>query len=393
MSVLDRCGLRFNPFDSVASGPPVAGPTLAPVGVGQGLRERLDAQGDTPGVKLTVIVGEYGAGKTYCLRWLEKEVFPELNVRAFYFQDPGVQFYDLADSWLRMIGRKNLAKMLWELIHAKAPGRQEDLFLSGYQAYARKVRTMSDARDLARPLVDLFVDSGVTGDEEIARCLARIVVETPLKPNFEYRDFIPRSTGALVAERREPQYFEALIKALSVGEESRGVAFLLDEFEEIGLNDKTRLRTARHYVMTLKRLIDLAGLRVPGLWVLLAMTPEAYRQTEIHVPGFTDRMASPGARIKLEAQTREQAKQLMRARLQSARAETQVVLGDDLFPFPCDIASFDERVVSSPRRLVQTCSVAISEARADTAVPFEASYLDAIVGRLYPEGVLEQDSA
>ncbi len=381
MSVLDRCGLRINPFDPVASGPPVDGPPLAPLSVEQPLRDRIAAQRDTRGAKLTVIVGEYGSGKTYCLRWLEDEVFPGLNVRPFYFQDPGVRFYDLADSWLRMIGRKNLAKTLWELIHTKAPGREPDLFLSGYEAYVRKVRTMADAKRLAPPLIELFVDSGVTDDEEIAHCLARIVVETPLKPNFEYRDFVVRSPGAVVAERQEPRYFEALLKALSAGSESRGVAFLLDEFEEIGLNDRTRRRTARHYVTTLKRLIDLTRHDSPELWVVLAMTPEAFRQTETDVPGFTDRMASPGAHITLGAQTREQAEKLLKDRLAWVREQPR----DDLFPFPTDLECFGERVLSSPRRLVQTCSVAIGEAEADIGLPFDASYIETIVDRLYPE--------
>lgn len=392
MSVLDRFGLRFNPFEPVASGPPLSGPLVAPASVEQQLRARLDAQSITAGAKLTVIEGEYGSGKTYCLRWLEKDVFPALNIHPFYFQDPGVQFYDLADSWLRTIGRKNLAKTLWEIIHTKAPGQQDDLFLSGYQAYARKVRTMADARRLALPLIDAFIESGVTQDEEIAHCLARIVVETPLKPNFEYRDFIPRGSGTLVAERQEPRYFEALLNALSKGSELRGVAFLLDEFEEIGLNDRTRRGTARHYVLTLKRLIDLAGSDSPELWVVLAMTPEAFRQTATDVPGFTDRMASAGAHITIEAQTREQAEQLIGTRLQSARTETQTDV-EEVFPFPSDIGLFGENVLSSPRRLVQTCSIAISEASMTTPVPFEMAYLEAIVERLNPEDTGEQASS
>ena len=152
-------------------------------------------------------------------------------------------------------------------------------------------------------MADLFNQTGVTDDEEIAHCLARIVAETPLKPNFEYRDFIPRGTGTLVAERHEPRYFEALLKVLSTGSETRGVAFLLDEFEEIGLNDTTRRRTAHHYVVTLKRLIDLTTHGLPELWVVIAMTPEAYRQTAIDVPAFSERMASAGAHITLREQT------------------------------------------------------------------------------------------
>ena len=392
MSALDRFELSFNPFDPVASGPPVSGPLLAPLSVEQQLRDRLDAQSVTAGAKLTVIEGEYGSGKTYCLRWLHEQVFPGLQVRPFYFQDPGVQFYDLADSWFRMIGRKNLAKMLWELVHTKAPDHNRDLFVSGYEAYARQARSKADVKRLAHPLIESFVKSGITDDDEIAGCFAQIVVGTYLKPNFEYRDFVVRGSDPLVPERQEPQYFDALLKALSVGSESRGIAFLLDEFEEIGLNDRSRRRTARHYVTTLKRLIDLTQHHSPGFWVVLAMTPEAFRQTEIDVPGFTDRMASSGAHITLQAQSHEQADQLMRARLRSARVDGHPDLPHELFPFSRDLGCFGERVLSNPRRLIQTCSVAISEARVDTVVPFEASYLEAIVERLHPEQPLGQES-
>ena len=248
MGVLEEhLKLSINPFDPAASGPPLAGSLLPPGPAGDQLLERMRALRATAGPKLTVIVGEYGAGKTCCLRWLERSVLPDLGVRPYYFQDPGVQFYDLADSWLRMIGRKNLAKTLWELARTQVSGYRGDLFGSGYQGYAARVRTTRDAQPLLEPLSDAFRHGGITDDEEIAKCLAQIVVETPIKPHFEYRDFVPRSPRTLVAERREPSYFRALLSALSAASDSHGFAFLLDEFEEIGLHDKTRGRATRHY--------------------------------------------------------------------------------------------------------------------------------------------------
>ena len=65
----------------------------------------------------------------------------------------------------------------------------------------------------------------------------------------------------------------------------------------------------------------------------------------------------------------------------------------DLFPFPNDIGGLGERVLSSPRRLVQTCSLAISEAGENTAVPFEDSYLEEIIQRLNPEETPGQESS
>ena len=49
MSVLDGFGLRFNPFDPIASGPPVSGPLVLSASVEHDLRARLAAQRDTAG--------------------------------------------------------------------------------------------------------------------------------------------------------------------------------------------------------------------------------------------------------------------------------------------------------------------------------------------------------
>ena len=117
------------------------------------------------------------------------------------------------------------------------------------------------------------------------------------------------------------------------------------------------------------------------------MTPEAFRQTKAIAPAFTARLGGDQPHISLEGQTPEQASEVIAARLASAR------LGDAsaLFPF-CDMADFSESVLSSPRRLVQSCSVAISEATLATEVPFTSSYLHLIEERLYPRDEPQQES-
>ena len=379
MEVLDpRLKLRFNPFDPAGSGPPVSGPVVPPGPVEQELRERLAHQSATAGTHLTVIVGEYGAGKTCCLRWLEQTLLPELRVQPYYFQDPGVQFYDLANSWLRMIGRKNFAKTLWELVRTRVRGYQPGLFEKSYLDYAGKVRTTRDAQRLAQPVQDALRECGITEDEEIAKCLAQIVTETPIKPYFEYRDFIPRNPKGVTAERQEPQYFKALLRALSHSIKPEAFAFLLDEFEEIGLHDKTRRRTAAHYLTTLKRLVDLAQADETQLWVVLTMTPEAYRQTKSLAPALADRLGGERPHVHLGGQTNEQGQALVSARLEAAQSSPD----GTLFPFG-DITDFSQSVLSSPRRLVQTCSVAISRVTSATEVPFTSSYLHEIETQLY----------
>ena len=379
MEVLDpRLRLRFNPFDPAASGPPVSGPVVPPGPVEQVLRERLTHQSVTAGTHLTVIVGEYGAGKTCCLRWLEQSLLPELRVQPYYFQDPGVQFYDLADSWLRMIGRKNLAKTIWELVHTRVRDYQPGLFGESYLDYAGKVRTTRDAQRLTGRVQDALRECDITRDEEIAKCLAQIVTETPIKPYFEYRDFIASNRKGVVAERQEPEYFKALLRALSHATKAHAFAFLLDEFEEIGLQDKTRRRTAAHYLTTLKRLVDLAQPDDTQLRVVLTMTPEAYRQTKTLAPALADRLGGERPHVHLAGQTNDQAHSLVSARLEAAQSSPD----GSLFPFG-DIADFSPSVLSSPRRLVQTCSVAISRVTSATEIPFTSSYLHEVETQLY----------
>ena len=79
------------------------------------MKNLLDAQQTGQGVKAIVVVGEYGTGKTCLLQWLHREVLPSRQIKSFYFDNPGVQFYDLANMLLRTIGRKEFAKFIWEL--------------------------------------------------------------------------------------------------------------------------------------------------------------------------------------------------------------------------------------------------------------------------------------
>ena len=382
-----RLNLQVNPFEPAGAGAPSVGEIVPPGDVAEKLRRRLGQQRQTLGSQVTVIVGEYGSGKTCCLRWIERSLLPEMNVQSFYFQDPGVQFYDLADSWLRNIGRKNLAKTLWELCRGKVEGYQGDMFESGYQAYAARVRTPRDAQPLIRRLQEAFRATGVTEDEEIAKCLAQMVAETPIQPHFEYRDFIPRGRHTLVPERHEPSYFQALIYALWKATQPTAIAFLIDEFEEIGLHDTTRKRTAQHYLTTLKRLVDLASTGPAPFWVVLTMTPEAYRQTQQIATGLADRMGET-PHIELTGQTEEQAERMMLERLAQARPDES----DSLFPFRA-VQDFSSFVVSSPRRLVQTCSLAISSADSKTEIPFTESYVRTIQDRLYPKAESARGSA
>lgn len=372
--VLRKLGLESNPFEPSASGAPLAGEPSFPKDLLDRALALLDAHQTGHGTKAIALVGEYGTGKTCLLQWLHQKVFPGRQIKSFYFDNPGVQFYDLANMLLRTIGRKDFAKFIWELADAHVTGPyQRALFQDGFEEYlAAAFRTRGRQPDMAGPLQDAIREAGVTPDEQIAHCLARIVTDLVKKPYFEYRDFIPRLHGSIVAEGEEAPYFRAILKTISQGTGAKAIAFLIDEFEEIGLQKRLAKRATHDYLATLKRLINLSQNQEVDFWIVLSMTPDAYVTTSELEPSTMARITDQ--RLDMEPLSRDDATALMRSRLAAARPKEMDPSAGPLFPFPGKMA-FRPSTYSNPRRLVKACFRAIGQADADTLLPFSESYL------------------
>lgn len=379
-SMLHKLGLEFNPFEPSAAGPPLKGPLSPPTALAEQTRAILDAHQTGGGTKALIVTGEYGTGKTCLLRWLHTDVLPDRRIKSFYFDNPGVQFYDLANALLRTIGRKDFAKFIWELAGPSVSAPYNlDLFQSGFEAYVT-AQSKRLQPDLTQPLQDAIRAAGITADEEIAHCLARIVTDAVRKPYFEYRDFVPRQQGSLVPEAEEAPYFRAILKTISKGTNAQAVAFLIDEFEEIGLQKRLTRRASHDYLATLKRLINLSESPDLEFLIVLSMTPDSYQTTVEMDPALAARFAN---RISIDPLSRQHAAALIRARLSAARSASANRANTSLSPFPDDIG-FRPATYSNPRRLVKTCFYAISDATDATPVPFPDSYLQGIEEKYYP---------
>ena len=134
--MLSKLDLAFNPFEPAASGPPVGIAISPPDPVAERLRNLVETSHHAPGPKVFVILGDYGTGKTCLLRWLHDRLLPDQRIKPFYFDNPGVHFYDLANMLLRTIGRKDFAKFIWEFAgpHLSKP-YQRNLFRQGFEEY------------------------------------------------------------------------------------------------------------------------------------------------------------------------------------------------------------------------------------------------------------------
>jgi type II secretory pathway predicted ATPase ExeA len=329
---LERLGLRFNPFEPAASGAPLGEGLWLPPDWSNRLQELLHLLIQGRGTKAIAIAGEYGSGKTYVLQWLYRQELPKRQIRPFYFDNPGVQFYDLANALLRQIGRKNFAKCLWELAAPHVSGYQRSLFARGFEEYLIGQRTSRRQQEIPADLQSAILKAGVTSDEEIAYRLARIIAETPTKPYFEYRDFVAGKRDSLVAEGEEAPYFKAILRTLQLAGGVSAVAFLIDEFEEISLQKRLTRREAHDYLATLKRLINLT--QSENLWLIVAMTPHAAEETRMLEPALWERFTGEGQyQFEIPPLTTDNAIDLVKFRLDAARVE-DFTPPNHLFPFP-----------------------------------------------------------
>ena len=168
----------------------------------------------------------------------------------------------------------------------------------------------------------------------------------------------------------------------------KAIAFLVDEFEEIGLQKRFTKRAAHDYLATLKRLINLAQSEQVDFWIVLSMTPDAYETTKKLEPSLMIERVSDRT-LDIEPLTITHASTLMSSRIAAARPERMDKSIGALFPFPNDVL-FHPSTYSNPRRLVKACFRAIAQANAKVQLPFTEKYLHKIEDELYPSSTTSE---
>lgn len=380
-----RLELTHNPFEPAASGAPLSGADWVPERWRRPLQEFLDTMQHTRGPKAFAILGEYGSGKSYLLRWLERQELPRRRIRPFYFDNPGVQFYYLADLLLRQIGREEFAKSLWEFLSPQIPRMQLSLFANNFQEWLRLVKKQRMSDEAIHTIAERLLEEEIATDEEVRHKLGRLIVETYDKPYFEYRDFVAGHRGSLVAEKEEAPYFAAILRSLRRTGNAEAVGFLVDEFEEIAYQKRLTKAQAHEYLATMKRLIALT--ETEEFWIIVTMTPQAADITSKLEPALWERFVSGGKyQFEIPALDDREVEELVSRRLKTARPEGNT--RNDLFPFPSPLADYLRADIRSlPRKVVKTCSLAIAravKASEEAIVPFTEVYLRSIQEELYP---------
>ena len=344
---LERLGLLRNPFPPATTGASAGGDVSPPQSWQSALKAHVRQLATSEGEKILAIEGGYGSGKTFLLRWIESEVLPEHRVKPFFFENPGVSFYDLANTLMRQVGRYEFSKALWEMLGPSlaSDALQQPLIQRNFPQWLATVKARAPREAAIQGLSQALGREGFATDAEILNKLSKLIVETGERPYFEYRDFVPRSSQSLVAEREEPGYFRALVRMLLAVWDAGGIAFLIDEFEDVALDRRLGRRQTAEYIATLRRLMDAA--RDEELWVILSATPEGLDRTRSLDPSFAQRLSDT---FKIPGLSEDEARTLVADRLKPARSAG----GAGISPFAEDaLTSLRETTRSSPRRLIK----------------------------------------
>ena len=360
---LQQFNLKFNPFPPATTGVAFLDDVKLPKSWEIQIQEHLDQSKLGSGDKALAIVGQYGSGKSFILHWIGYKVLPQYRLQPYGFDNPGVAFYDLANKLLSKVGRYALSKALWELLyHADMEPRIQPQLLEVLD-YSDWLSTFSTRRDKVRRsriieyLAGKMREKVLATEDEIAYKFAQLIVDTRDRPYFEYRDFVPRSTTAIIAEKKEDIFFRTLIKMLIKIHEIEGVAFLIDEFEDVALGRRLSQRQVADYLATLRRLLDTA--REEEFWLILSMTPEGYKRTKDLDPSLTERFS---AKYDIPPLTDTEARDLVFQRLETARIESK----KGLWPFHDDIINCLEPTTrSNPRRLIKVLWKSLARAAAN----------------------------
>ena len=104
--------LERNPFPPAATGIDLEKDLYMyiPAAWNRNIEEYYSIISTGTGVKAFPIIGDYGSGKTAFLKGYLRDYLLKKRIKPFYFENPGVRFYDLANTLLRNLVVMNLPK-------------------------------------------------------------------------------------------------------------------------------------------------------------------------------------------------------------------------------------------------------------------------------------------
>lgn len=319
-------GLTHNPFPAAGLAPDA--PKIRPFpDVRAKIEGFLHSFLRTKQSKGMVILGDFGTGKTYHLRYIQRELeaLRGTHIKTVFLDSPGVEPYDLIRGVIREVGEEEVAKGVWAILSPKLRegiGREGQRYFDSFlhdrtvkerdQAArirrAEVIRTelvsiteevLSDHRRFLRQfdknimmsreklrdhLANTLLEPGpggkrLTTNAGVARHLASVCLYDGAPALESWERLTTRSSAAtLFPPAGEPEFLQAILRVLlSSGYEY--FVLLLDEFEKVPEMELMTAREARRYLDTIRMLIDRSWETLPFAY-LIASVDASWRHVE-----------------------------------------------------------------------------------------------------------------
>lgn len=395
-----KLGLERNPFP--ANGNPPASPTIAPYPeVNKQITQFVISFLRSKKSRGLVILGDYGTGKTYHLRWIRSllESKPEVSIQILNIETPGLEPYHLVRSILAQIGDQEIAKAVWRLILPKlkeAISSQGQKFFQDFMSDKLTKRgskslplesfgmdyeyvkvdpeTFTDyrnflssfdkrgtlsrekLRDWALPLLYRNERDGgvaITTNAAIAKEIANLCFLSGVPALESWERLTVTSNEGIFPNQAEPEFLQTILRLL-VLTGTQFFVLLLDEFEKVPLMENLTQREMKKYLDTVRMLADKSWEDddLPFAWVI-ASHDEAWDQvsdklnqalaerfpTEIHLPRTVEKDVSAYIIIQ----------HLNLSRLDSSKTDTLLPFSENIM----DLIPVELR--RTPRDLLTLC--------------------------------------
>ena len=334
-----------------------------------------------------IVVGEYGYGKSYILKHLERRINEHLSMRgkdracAIYVINPRTSAGEFITSVLESFGIHNFLVMCWRLVTRRLNEEirkqdtkllekllpkpvQMDLF--DYQAASQTsflkqdllsnpmkfieecFRVKADITEINRFARDTFLPIFKVPD--IAEGLALLDKRGGEDSSIQWKEWLNFTKIKRIIKRdiSEPEFFRAL---MTVFRENgfRHVYILVDEFEDIwGLGKRERM----DYLASLRDIIEC---NLEYFSIILAVKSDEWMQVEESHPAFVERFSR---RVELGDLTLEQTEDMIASYLGSVRNKKVQHPSDLIYPFTHGgVREIVRKSAGVPRVTLELCYV------------------------------------
>ena len=388
LGIYQQFNLNYNPFPMAGI---CAGSTRFPLytsGLKEQINDFIERTYNESHFAGMLVIGDYGFGKTYILRWIEKEVNEGYSQRngqsacAIFLENPLTQPRELISALISHFGVSKYLTMLWGLITKEFQDKYESEGSNFIDQFRKRQVGLFD-KDL---LLELFNQERIMDPMRLISRLtdelwktrqfsldkfSEFAYETVIAPIFGNTDFAnelarfnPKGFNATFRDWVSLIEFKAMKRNIHVGSEVnllnsvlevfrrkgyRRVYLLVDEFEDI--HENLRKDQLVLYLRTLRDCIQNSqDIMIP----VLALKPAVVDKIEMVYAGFNQRFPKQYW-IDLAGLMKEDVSKFIVDILVEARPQKSEEMG--ILPFTqSGIDEIYRLSGPNPRIILQTCS-------------------------------------